>query len=69
MNQYFPKVILASILVALFIPQQSWAVDCSYPDIDLHTQQSIDNFQVTYGNGGVCDSVTGTLHVSGDDIA
>jgi len=40
------------------------AVDCSSPDIFLKTQAEVNSFQATYGSGGVCDTVTGSLNIS-----
>lgn len=50
-----------------------WACDlhafgCSQSDITLNFQSEIDNFQTTYGAGGVCDSIAGHLTINGADI-
>ena len=47
---------------------KAWGVDCSVANPSLNTQEKVDNFQATYGGGGVCDRVTGTLTVTGPDI-
>jgi hypothetical protein len=49
------------------MPQLVWGLDCSVADIELTSQEAVDNFQATYGGGGVCDTVTGSLTVRGDD--
>lgn len=45
------------------------ALDCvSESSIALHSQEEVDNFQMNWGGGVICDTVTGSLHVSGDDL-
>jgi hypothetical protein len=68
-NNILSRVVLITLLAASFISQPAWGVDCSSSDIGLSTQAAVDNFQATYGGGGVCDSVIGTLSVEGNDIS
>ena len=48
---------------------QAWGADCSSTDILLSTQADVDNFQSTYGGGGVCDAVSGGLSIRSVFIA
>jgi hypothetical protein len=69
MNQPVASSMRAVLLLLLTtFASQVWGVDCSSTDITLSTQQQVDNFQATYGGGGVCDTVTATLWVEGGDI-
>ncbi|NNL95890.1 MAG: hypothetical protein HKO64_09745 [Xanthomonadales bacterium] len=52
----------------LLISLNSWAINCSQTNITLSSQAEIDAFQATYGNGGICDTITGALNISGLDI-
>ena len=53
---------ILSIVLATF-SLQVWGTDCSSTDILLSTQVDVDNFQTTYGGGGVCDAVSGRLTI------
>ena len=55
----------AFTLLAFSIPVIAFAQDCAPGNITLTSQQAVDNFQV---NHGPCDTVTGTLVISGADI-
>ena len=55
--------LLFFLLSTALFSSQALAVDCSSPDITLTSQVDVDNFQSTYGGGGICDSVTGNLRV------
>ena len=57
------KAILMIVLTTFSV--QVWAVDCSSTDIALSSQNDYDNFQTTYGGGGICDRVAGNLWVNG----
>ncbi|MFC1740057.1 proprotein convertase P-domain-containing protein [Pseudomonadota bacterium] len=57
-----------TILFLALITAQAWGADCSATDITLSSQLDVDNFQTTYGGGGVCDAIAGDLKVSGADI-
>ncbi|MFC1778074.1 proprotein convertase P-domain-containing protein, partial [Pseudomonadota bacterium] len=60
----------AILLIALAtFSLQVWGVDCSSDNISLSTQAQVDNFQATYGGGGVCDFVNGYLNVQGNNIS
>ena len=37
--------------------------DCQQADIELHSQEAVDNFQADYGGGEVCNAVTGSLRI------
>jgi len=39
------------------------AVDCSSSSISLNSQDEIDNFQDTYGGGGICDTISFNLTI------
>jgi hypothetical protein len=65
---FFAPLIFSLIFILMLIPEQAWGVDCSSSDIVLSTQEQVDNFQATYGGGGVCDTVAGNLEVSGNEI-
>ena len=52
------------LLLVLFWMPDLLATDCSQADISLYTQQEVDDFQATYGGGGICDRVTQNLHVA-----
>jgi hypothetical protein len=64
MNRYLPPVIFMSIFMSFVIPRQSLAADCSAADIELTSQEAADNFQTTYGGGGTCDTITGSLTIT-----
>lgn len=56
-------LILILFCIATLFPSKVQAVDCSSSDISLHSQDEIDNFQATYGGGGVCDTITSDLTI------
>lgn len=57
-------------LLALFIGANDVrAVDCSQTGITLSTQAAVDSFQTTYGGGGTCDTLPGSLFIRGADIS
>ena len=58
----FPLRAILSIVLATF-SLQVWGVDCSSTSISLSTQADVDNFQSTYGGGGVCNVVSGHLTI------
>jgi hypothetical protein len=64
MKQPVPFALRAilSIVLATF-SLQVWGLDCSSTDISLSSQVDVDNFQSTYGGGGVCDMVSGSLTI------
>lgn len=64
MNRNISQLFIVSIVIALALPQKSWAVGCSAADIVLTTQEAISNFQATYGGGGTCDTITGSLSIN-----
>ena len=55
-------------LITLWFPAKVYAADCSQTNIELNTQAQVDSFQATYGSGVTCDTVSGNLHIEGDDI-
>lgn len=61
-------VLLLAAMGFLFVTPSVIAADCSSPDITLTSQVEVDAFQSTYGGGGVCDTVTNSLTISGADI-
>jgi hypothetical protein len=52
-------------LITLWLPSNIYAADCSQTNIELNTQAQVDNFQATHGS---CDTVSGNLVITGDDI-
>ena len=61
----FALTAILSIVLATF-SLQVWGVDCSgdsLGNINLTSQDAVDNFQPTYGGGGVCDAVSGSLRI------
>ena len=70
MKHGVPFTIRAILLIVLTtFSLQVWGVDCSSDNISLSTQAQVDNFQATYGDGGVCDFVNGYLKVQGNNIS
>ena len=55
------RAILSIVLTTFSL--QVWGGDCSSSEILLSTQVDVDNFQSTYGGGGVCDMVSGSLTI------
>ena len=55
------RAILSIVLTTFSL--QAWGADCSSTSISLSTQVDVDNFQSTYGGGGVCDVVSGSLSI------
>lgn len=64
----FPKTLLCMLFIASLWASNLQAADCSAVSIYLDSQAEVDSFQTDYGSGGVCDTVTGFLNISGDDI-
>ncbi|RLA43044.1 MAG: hypothetical protein DRQ97_13230, partial [Gammaproteobacteria bacterium] len=61
---FFRKNLALILLLTLCaLPQLAWGLDCSGESIKLATQEDVNNFQSTYGNGGTCDSITGSLNI------
>jgi len=60
------NIVLFVLLTTLSL--QAWAIDCPSNNIVLSTQAEVDAFQATYGGDGICDTVNGSLRVSGNDI-
>ena len=60
------NIVLFVLLTTLSF--QAWGIDCSSNNIFLSTQAEVDAFQATYGGDGICDTVIGSLVVSGNDI-
>ena len=52
-------------LITLWLPSNIYAADCSQTNIELNTQAQVDSFQAAYGS---CDTVSGNLMITGDDI-
>ena len=67
-NRVLSRVVFVSLLMVLAMPLPVWAVDCSQHGYALYSQDEVDDFQATYGNGNVCDRLPGGLIVSGNDI-
>ena len=61
------RAILSIVLTTFSL--QVWGTGCSSTDILLSTQVDVDNFQSTYGGGGVCDVVSGGLSIRSVGIA
>lgn len=68
MNITLLRVVQFTLLAFLFTPQLTWGGYCSAGNIVLSTQQEVDDFQATYGGGGVCDKVSGSLDIIGNNI-
>jgi len=62
------SILAVLCLIALWLPAKIYAADCAQTDIELNTQAQVDSFQATYGSGVTCDTVSGNLHIDGDDI-
>lgn len=59
------------LLVAIFgLVESIIAADCGMENraIALTSQVEVDDFQSTYGGGGICDRILGNLSIRGDDI-
>lgn len=61
----FTRVVCLLIAV-IFRMGDVLAADCSSTYITLNTQSDVDNFQANFGNGGICDTVNGTLRTGYD---
>jgi ELWxxDGT repeat protein len=60
-------------VLLLFWANNVWSEPCYITSpvdesISLRSQADVDGFQTIYGNGGTCDTVTGSLDITGDDI-
>jgi hypothetical protein len=65
-----PGLLLFILAVAAVFSSTLQAADCTQSDITLTTQAEVDGFQASYGGGGTCDRITGTLSIrDSDDIA
>ena len=53
------RAILSIVIITFSL--QVWGADCSSTDISLSTQVDVDNFQSTYGGGGICSKVANSL--------
>ena len=53
------------VLIAMIFSAPAFAQDCTPNDIELSSQEQVDNFQA---NHGPCDSVVNDLTINGDDI-
>jgi hypothetical protein len=60
------RIVLILLLTVSAMPQLTWGLDCSGESIELPTQEDINNFQSTYGNGGTCDTIKGSLSIGYD---
>ncbi len=69
MNAILSRVVLITLFAVSFVSELAWGVDCSSSGITLTTQQQVDDFQATYGGGGICDRVSGELAIRGSDIS
>ncbi len=59
---------LIFLCFAFAIPSNALAVDCTSLSINLGSQEEVDNFQATYGGGGICDTVEFDLMVNSASI-
>lgn len=57
---------LILILIVAIVPRPTWGLDCSGGSIELVTQEDVTNFQTNYGNGEICDAITGSLSIGYD---
>jgi hypothetical protein len=63
-------MLIAILILALTaVASPGWALDCSVENLYLGSQAEVNDFQTLYGSGGTCDTVTGTLQITGPDIA
>jgi len=63
----FPKkvrTILCLLFAMALTSTNLLAADCSQSSITLRSQLDVDTFQATFGNGGICDTVTSRLEVN-----
>jgi hypothetical protein len=61
--------LLISLVTTTMFSSSLMAADCTGGHIRLSNQAEVDGFQATYGGGGTCDRVTGSLRLRGNDIA
>lgn len=69
MKSTLSRAVVITLFAVLLMSQNAWAMDCTSTHITLASQGAVDNFQATYGGGGVCDNVTGNLTVQGNSIS
>ena len=67
MKAWYPHIFC--LFFAACFTSTTWAKDCSQGTIVLNTQAQVDSFQVDFGDGGTCDTVTGSLVIIGPDIS
>ena len=67
MKAWYPGIF--GLFFATCFTSTTWATDCSQETITLNTQAQVDSFQNDFGNGGTCDTVTGSLNIIGPDIS
>ncbi|MGI9318072.1 MAG: hypothetical protein ACR2QW_12140 [bacterium] len=52
------------ITLSILYSGSMWAVDCQFANtIFLETQEEVDNFQLNWGGGMTCDTITGNLWI------
>lgn len=61
---HVPTTVAFFLLSLLLYSNAACAADCLQPDIELTSQEAVDNFQAEYGGVAGCDTVTGTLHIN-----
>jgi len=67
MKAWCPRIF--GLFFATCFTSTTWATDCSQETITLNSQAQVDSFQDDFGGGGICDTVTGSLVISGVDIS
>ena len=67
MKAWYPGIF--GLFFATCFTSTTWATDCSQETIWLNTQAQVDSFQNDFGDGGTCDTVTGSLIIIGPDIS
>ena len=67
MKAWYPGIF--GLFFATCFTSTTWATDCSQENIWLNTQAQVDSFQNDFGDGGTCDTVTGSLIIIGPDIS
>ena len=69
-SRSFKIITVLTFFAFLFIPQITWGQECignNGEHIILRTQEDVDSFQSTYGDGGTCDTIKGSLHIVPDN--
>jgi hypothetical protein len=67
MKAWYPRIL--GLFFAACPASTTWATDCSQESITLNTQAQVNSFQDDFGGGGICDTVTGALVITGADIS